>query len=179
MRDISYRVALGGIVSALCISAMFFAGIIPALYLLLPMIAGVLMMIIAVEVNTGWAMLTYIAVSILSMFVTFDKEASLIFIMLFGHYPVLRFYINRIHGRFLRNVVKFLVFNICAVAYFYVTVYIFGFDQMLDEFGEIGKYGGYIMLALGNFVFLLYDMNLDLFYKIYKVRLMPKLRRKR
>ena len=179
MRDISYRVALGGIVSALCLAAMFFAGIMPALYLLLPMIAGVLMMIIAVEVNTGWAMLTYIAVSILSLFITFDKEAALIFIMLFGHYPVLRFYIDRIRKRFLRNTVKFLIFNICAVAYFYVTVYIFGLDQMLDEFGEIGKYGSYIMLALCNIIFVLYDMNLDLCYKIYKVRLMPKFRRKR
>ena len=73
MRDISYRVALGGIVSALCLSAMFFAGIMPALYLLLPMIAGVLMMIIAVEVSTGWAVLTYISVGLLSMFITFDK----------------------------------------------------------------------------------------------------------
>ncbi|MDE6665479.1 MAG: hypothetical protein K2K14_04725, partial [Ruminococcus sp.] len=157
MRDISYRVALGGIVSALCITAMFLAGIMPALYLILPMIAGVLMMIIAVEVSTGWAMLTYISVGLLSMFMTFDKEAALIFIMLFGHYPVLRFYINRIKVRFLRNTVKFLIFNICAVAYFYVTVYIFGLDQMLDEFGEMGRYGSYIMLALCNFIFVLYD----------------------
>lgn len=58
MRDISYRVALGGIVSALCLVTMFLAGILPALYLLLPMIAGVLMMIIAVEVSSSWAMLT-------------------------------------------------------------------------------------------------------------------------
>ncbi len=178
MRDISYRVALGGIVSALCLAAMFFAGIMPALYLLLPMIAGVLMMIIAVEVSTGWAVLTYISVGLLSMFITFDKEAALVFIMLFGHYPIMRFYINRIKIRFLRNTVKFVVFNICAVAYFYVTVYIFGLDQMLDEFGEIGKYGGYIMLALCNVIFVLYDMNLDLCYKIYKVRLMPRIRRK-
>ncbi|MDE6092916.1 MAG: hypothetical protein K2F73_02260 [Ruminococcus sp.] len=179
MRDISYRVALGGIVSALCITAMFLAGIMPALYLILPMIAGVLMMIIAVEVNTGWAMLTYISVGLLSMFVTFDKEAALIFIMLFGHYPVLRFYINRIKVRFLRNTVKFLIFNICTVAYFYVTVYIFGLDQMLDEFGEMGRYGSYIMLALCNFIFVLYDINLDFFYKIYKVRFMPRFKRKR
>ena len=75
MRDISYKVALGGIVSALCLVTMFLAGILPALYLLLPMIAGVLLMIIAAEVSTGWALLTYVSVSLLSLFVTFDKEA--------------------------------------------------------------------------------------------------------
>ena len=82
MRDISYRVALGGIVSALCLVTMFLAGVLPALYLLLPGIAGILLMIIAVEVSTGWAFLTYLAVSLLSVFVTFDKEAALIFISL-------------------------------------------------------------------------------------------------
>lgn len=50
MKNISYRVALGGIVSALCLLCMFLAGIMPALYLLLPMAAGMLMMIIAEEV---------------------------------------------------------------------------------------------------------------------------------
>lgn len=39
MRDISYRVALGGIVSALCLVVMFLAGAMPAFYLILPMIA--------------------------------------------------------------------------------------------------------------------------------------------
>ena len=38
MRDISYRVALGGIVSALCLVSMFLAGVLPALYLVPPMI---------------------------------------------------------------------------------------------------------------------------------------------
>ena len=179
MREVSYRVALGGIVSALCLVTMFLAGIMPALYLLLPMVAGVLMMIIAVEVNTGWALLTYIAVSILSLFITFDKEASLVFIMLFGHYPVIRFYIQRINSKILQKVLKFTVFNGCAVAYFFVTVYLFGLDQMLDDMNEWGKYGSLIMLALCNVIFVLYDINLDFFYVMYRKKFMPKLRRKR
>ena len=46
MRDISYRVALGGIVSALCLVVMFLAGILPALYILLPIMASVLLMLL-------------------------------------------------------------------------------------------------------------------------------------
>lgn len=179
MRDISYRVALGGIVSALCLTAMFFAGIMPALYLVLPMIAGVLMMIIAVEVSTGWAWLTYIAVGLLSLFITFDKEAALIFIMLFGHYPILKFYIDRIPVCFFRRIIKFLIFNVCILMYFFVTVYIFGLDQMLEEFDEIGRYGAYIMLGLCNIIFAMYDMNLNACHNIYKNKIMPKFRRKK
>lgn len=179
MRDVSYRVALGGIVSALCLTAMFFAGIMPALYLLLPMVAGVLMMIIAVEVSTGWAWLTYIAVSLLSLFITFDKEASLIFIMLFGHYPIIKFFLDRIKIRFFRNFIKLAVFNLCALSYFFVTVYIFGLDQMLEEFDEMGRYGSYIMLGLCNIIFAMYDINLNMCHTAYRTKLMPKFRRKK
>ncbi|MCD7810336.1 MAG: hypothetical protein LUD57_05440 [Ruminococcus sp.] len=174
MKDISYRVALGGIISALCLVTMFLAGVIPALYLVLPMIAGVLMMIIAVEVNKKWALLTYVAVGMLSMFITFDKEAALIFIMFFGHYPILRFYIERIKPALIRLLIKFAVFNVCIIAYFYVTVYIFGLVQMLEEMDEFGKYGTLIMLVFANFVFVLYDYNLDVCYKLYRKKIMPK-----
>ena len=179
MRDISYRVALGGIVSALCLVTMFLAGVIPALYLLLPGIAGILLMIISVEVNTGWAFLTYLAVGLLAMFVTFDKEAALIFIMFFGHYPILRFYIQKIPLGLIRLIVKLLIFNICIIAYFYVTVYIFGLQDILEEFDEIGKYGAYIMLGVSNIVFLIYDFDLEFLYKVYLKRILPKFRKKR
>lgn len=179
MRNVSYRVALGGIVAALCLVTMFLAGMLPALYLVLPMIAGVLMMIIAVEVSKSWALLTYIAVSLLSMLITFDKEAALIFVMLFGHYPILRFFISRLRLKLLRWAAKLTVFNICVIAYFYVTVYIFGLDGMLEEFGDYGKYGAWIMLGISNVIFVLYDFNLDIMYRLYLKKLMPIFRQKK
>ncbi len=179
MKDVSYRVALGGIVSALCLVTMFLAGVLPAFYLLLPMIAGVLMMIIAVEVSRSWAFLTYIAVSLLSLLVTFDKEAALVFIMIFGHYPIVRLYLQKIPLKGLRAFIKLIIFNICVLSYFYVTVYIFGLDEMLEEFDDYGKYGAYAMLALCNVVFLMYDVNLDACYNIYRRRFAAKLKKKR
>ena len=179
MRDVSYRVALGGIVAALCLIAMFLAGILPAFYLILPMIAGVLMMIIAAEVSTKWALLTYIAVSLLSLLITADKEAALIFIMLFGHYPILRFYLQKMNFGILRFAVKLIIFNICVLSFFYMTVYIFGIKEMLEQFEEFGKYSGVIMLAMSNVIFLLYDYNLGMVYIIYREHFMPKFRRKK
>lgn len=179
MRDISYKVALGGIVSALCLVTMFLAGILPAFYLILPMIAGVLLMLIAAEVNTAWAMLTYLSVSILSMFITFDKEAALVFILIFGHYPIIRPYIQKIPVRLIQGIIKLVIFNLCALAYFYLTVYIFGIKEMLEEFEVAGKYGGWLMLGFSDVIFVLYDINLSLLYKIYRERLLPRFRRRK
>ena len=136
-------------------------------------------MIIAVEVNIPWAFLTYLAVSLLSLIITFDKEAALIFIMFFGHYPIVRFYIQKIPLRLIRLAVKLILFNICIIGYFYVTVYIFGLDEMLDEFSDFGRYGAYIMLGISNFIFLVYDLDLDVMYRLYKKRLLPRFKRKR
>lgn len=179
MRDISYRVALGGIVSALCLVTMFLSGILPALYLLLPMIAGIFLMIIAAEVNNSWALLTYIAVSLLSLIITFDKEAALIFVMFFGHYPILRSYIGKIPLKAPRRIIKLAVFNICIIAFFYTTVYLFGLSQMLEEFDELGRYGAWIMLGIANVIFVLYDLNLDVMYGLYHKKIMPKFKKKR
>ena len=179
MRDISYRVALGGIVSALCLVTMFLAGVLPALYLLLPGIAGVLLMVIAVEVNTPWAFLTYIAVSLLSMFITFDKEAALIFILFFGHYPILRAYIQKIPLKLFRGTVKLAIFNVCIISYFYVTVYLFGLKDMLEQLDDFGRYGSYIMLGITNLLFLVYDLDLDFMLNLYRKKLMPRFRKKK
>lgn len=179
MKDVSYRVALGGIVSALCLVTMFLAGIIAPLYLVLPMTAGLLLMIIVEEVSMGWALLTYIAVSILSMFITADKEAALIFIMLFGHYPLLRVGLEKIRLGFIRFILKLAVFNLCALAFFYVTVYLFGISEMLDEMSDFGRFGGIIFLIVCNVVFVLYDYVLEAVYKVYIKRLMPKFKVKR
>ena len=49
-RNLSSRVALGGIVAALGIVIMFLTGVLPALYIAAPMAAGLLMIILAVLV---------------------------------------------------------------------------------------------------------------------------------
>jgi len=176
--NISYRVALGGVVSALCLVSMLIAGIIPALSLTLPMIAGVLLKIVSIEVSPKWAFLTYVAISILALVTVFDKEAVLIFVMFFGHYPIIRIYLQKIKIKLMRIILKFAVFNVCILAFFYLTVYMFGMQQILEDIGELGVHGGRIMLVTANVMFFLYDINLDFCHLIYSKRLRPKLSRK-
>lgn len=178
MNKISYRVALGGIVSALCLLCMFMAGALPVFYLVLPMVAGLLLMIIAEEVSMSWAWLTYFSVCLLSMLITADKEAALVFVMLFGHYPMLRLILHKLKFRLLRYILKAMIFNICIISFFVVTVFVFGIDQMLTDMNDLGKYGGLILLLLANIIFVLYDFNLGAIYVLYIKKLLPKFRRR-
>ena len=145
MNNVSYRVALGGVISSLCLLAMFMTGVAPFLYLTLPMIAGALITIIVVEVNASWAFVTYLSVSFLSIFVTFDKEAALIFILFFGHYPIIKDKLEKIPLKFVRWLLKIVIFNICIVADYQLTIHLLGISDMIDDFAAFGKYGIYII----------------------------------
>ena len=136
-------------------------------------------MIIAVEVSISWALLTYIAVSLLSMLICADKEAALIFIMFFGHYPIIRFYLEKLRPKSLRFLVKMAVFNACIIMYYYITVFVFGISEMVEDMGELGKYGTILFLVISNFIFVMHDLNLGMFYSYYRKKLMPRFRRKR
>lgn len=175
---LSYRVALGGVVSSLSIICMFLTSIFPAMYLALPMIAGGLLMVVVAEVNLSWAFLTYGSISLLSIFVTPDKEAALIFIMFFGHYPILKQVIEKIGKRVVQVAFKLLAYNVCIVLNFYLTVYILGYDQILEDIVSWGKYGLYILLGISNLVFLVYDYTLSGYMRLYVRYFKPKFLRK-
>lgn len=175
MNNVSYKVALGGIISSLCMLSMFAVVVMPFLYLTMPMIAGALITIIAVEVNKSWAFLTYAAVGLLSIFVIPNKEASLIFILLFGYYPIVKEMIEKLKSRLLRTAIKFVIFNIVAVADYYATLYILGISDMTEDFAMFGKLGIYIFWALCNVIFFVYDYALKGCVEVYIKILKPKI----
>lgn len=179
MDRVSYRVALGGIVSAFCLAGMFLTGVFPLLYLVLPMISGVLLLIVVEEVGIQWGWVTYIAVGLLSLFVTYDKEAALIFIMFFGCYPILRLYLNRIPAKLPRLLIKLVLFNVSMVLYFYINVHLFGLTDLLEAFEDFGKYGGIITLVILNPFFLMYDYSLTGLCEAYRRIVKPRITGKR
>ena len=79
-QSLSYHIALGGIIAALCIACMFLTGVFPMFYLILPMLASAFIYIMTLETGGYWGFLTYLSVGLLSVFVTPNKDASLAFL---------------------------------------------------------------------------------------------------
>ena len=166
----SYRVALGGIVAGLCLMTMFLTGVFPVFYIAAPMAAGILLMILVEEVSTSWALLTYLAVSLLSLVVTYDKEASLMFIMFFGYYPLLRPYGMQFKNKLLRILWRFLLFNGFLVLDYWMTVYVLGLPTFDDEKAWMLA----ALALLANFVFLMYDIALGRMSPFLRKYLLPR-----
>lgn len=168
-------VAFGGIISALAVLLMFFTGVFPFATYALPALAGLLLVVIVIDHGMKWAWCVYAAISALAILITPDREAAVMFVLFFGYYPILKSLLERIRFRVTEYILKFALFNAAMVISYLLIIYVLGIPDILDEFGELGKYGVWIMLGLGNIVFILYDITISRLIYIYTGWLKPKI----
>ena len=175
----SYKVSLGGVIASLCLVMMFLTAVFPILSMTLPLFAGALMAVVAIEVSRSWAFVTYAVIVVLAFFVTPDKDAWLFFTFLFGYYPILKScFEDHLKSKLVCFLCKLAVFDAAVTAIFYILMNILG---TLDLFEEFGFYNEWLIPALfvfGNLVFLMYDYVLTILVLSYKKWFRPTFLRK-
>lgn len=163
----SYKVAVGGVVSALCLTLMFLTGVFPLLSMAIPIYAGAMMIIVAHEVSTSWAFAAYCAVSLLSLFLTPDKEASTLFIIFFGYYPIILPTLDKIKVKFLKIICKLAIFNGAIIIWYKLITLIMGVYDFFGDFSFLGKYAVVGVMIFINLVFILYDYTIRMIETVY------------
>ena len=73
---------------------------------------------------------------------------------------------------------KLICFNLCVVLGYLVIIYLLRMPDVLTEFGEFGKYSVYILLGLGNLLFVVYDIALTNIMRAYIGWFRPRFLRK-
>lgn len=154
-RSNTYKVALCGVISALSLVLMLLTGLIPVGTYAFPIFSGILLSVIVIEFNSKWALAVYFVVSVLSFFLSGDKEAVLYFIMFFGFYPILKGTVERIHALWIQYLLKYAVFNVCIIGAFFAGLYLLQIPR--ESFELFGVYLPWVFLLIGNIIFLLYD----------------------
>lgn len=165
------KVALGGIIAALSLTVMLMA-YFPYLTYALPALAGMLLLIVVQELGVKWAFLVYAAVALLSLLMC-EKEAAVMFVFLFGPYPVFKGILDRFRPRAVRILVKQVCFNVAAILAYLLVVTVFRIP--MDDMGLIGEYGPIVLLAMGNVAFVLYDYCMTYALLWYQIHLRSKL----
>jgi len=161
----SKQVAFGGIITALSLCLMLLTGVIPVLVYSTPIIVGLFLMIIVIEMGKRWAFTVYIAVSVLSVLFVAEKESAIIYVAFFGYYPILKPILENIKIRPVEWILKFLIFNVSVIAAYFVLIKFFGIDISAENLGfEIVVI---ILLVLGNILFLLYDIVFTRLVSVY------------
>ena len=163
----STQVALGGLASSLCLVLMFLTGVFPFATYALPAMAGIILITVVIENGASTAWLVYVVVSILSIFIVPDKEASLIFIAFFGYYPILKQKLEQIKFKPFQLLIKFLIFNVAIIITYGCVIWFIGSPELMSEMGDIGKIGMIVLLVLSNITFAAYDFALTVLITAY------------
>lgn len=172
---IAYIVSLCGIMSGLAVALMFCLGMIPGFEYVSPMVAGVLVWIVRENIGVRYGMVCFVAVGLLTLLFTANYEASMMFVFLLGYYPIIRQYIMKLKAAVLRWLAKLALYAVAAVSCYLVLINLFGMSQLLEDMGEFGQYGQWVLLGLGAVAFVVYDLFLGLFFPFYEKMLKPKI----
>ena len=157
--SMAVKVAVGGVFSAIALVLMMLTGVFPFGTYAFPVIAGVMLIVIYLEFGFRWSMLVYGVISIMSVLFVSDKEAALFFLLLFGYYPVVKSFIERIKSKIVQYIIKLAIFNAAAVSVYFLMLFVFGMP--VDSFELFGVNIPLIFLIVGNFVFLIYDLAIN------------------
>ena len=143
-------IALGGVLAAVAIVIMCLGGLIPGATYICPVLCTLLGNMIQKLCGRRHAWEWYSAVSLLSILLTPDKEAAIVYILL-GYYPYIKPYFDKFKFRI---IFKFLYFNFITIIAYLFMLWVFGQIQILDESAILGTMGILIVLILANVTFL-------------------------
>ncbi len=166
------KITLCGICVALSVVTMLL-GYFPYFTYAVPAIAGLFMMIPLIEINGKYAFLSYVAGCFI-VFIVAEPETKVLYIVLFGYYPILKAIIEKIKKPIAEWIVKILCFNASVVISYYVLKLLTNIN--VDDFGPLGKYGAVIFIFLCNIAFILYDIAISRVSFVYFCKMHPKIK---
>ena len=134
-------------------------------------LAGMLLIPVAQELGTRYGVCCYVVTAVLSLLLTPDPEAKLLFIFFFGYYPIAAIRLQLWQRRRAAWIIKLLVFNISAVMAYMAFVMAFSPDEPVLAIGGVSL--PLVFLAAGNVLFVVYDVCLVRVTAMYRVRVHP------
>lgn len=167
MSSKSREIAIGGVSAALSLTILFMTGLVPFSSYCLPALAGFFLIPVTVEMGFRVALTVYGAAALLAPFIVPDYEASMMFVVLMGYYPIIRPKLQRIPQRFLRILVKLLIFNCTVVAGYSLIIRMFGMQFLLQDSSVTVSFALGGMLLTGNIIFVFYDLAIQNLYRAY------------
>ena len=175
MRVKTRAVAFGGVITAVALTLMLLAGVLPTASYSLAALAGMLLVPLVIEFGFRTAVSAFVAVGLLSMLLIPDKEAAILFCCVLGWYPIAKAPVEKIKSDALCWAVKLAIFNLAVVGFYFLCTRLFfvtGFEDTV-----LGKYSIPALWGLGNIAFVIYDIALSKLITLYMRRLHERLKK--
>lgn len=141
----------------------------------LPGIAGFFLTILVIELDIKWALLGYIASSLLAILVVPDKEAVFVYVFFLGLYPILKSKFESMKSTVISYLLKIAFFNITIITCYTILFYLLQISAIIEEFGAFSTYMFIMLLLAANVTFIVYDIALTQVIKMYIHRVRNKI----
>ena len=165
------KITLCALMAALAVVLML-AAYFPYLTYAIPAFAGLCIMVVLLETGAKWAISAYITSAVLTLLFC-EPEAMLMYVFLFGYYPILKAFIEKINKPLLEWPIKMIFFNVVVILVYSFIAQLFGVN--MSDTNDFGKYTVYIVLAVANVVFVIYDITVAKMATFYIYIIKPKL----
>ena len=140
------------ILSALSVVFLYLASIIPTGRLALIAVAGLLPAAAVVVYGLSSGVYCYVVTAVLAFLIVPAKGPALVYTALFGHYPVLKCLIEKLHSIPLEWLLKLLLFNVL------LTVCVFVFKALFMTVMPAALTTTVLIYVAGNIAFVAYDL---------------------
>lgn len=148
-------IALCGMISALSVVILAIGAMLGIGMYAAPLLAGLVLLPIRREAGLKGQLMVWLSVSLLSFMLISEVEQNLMYLCLFGLYPILVPYFLRL-PKGIRTLCKFLFLNVVTVAVEVLVVLVLVPETM-------GLWMSAGLLVMANVVFFLYDRLLPVF----------------
>lgn len=165
LKNKSSFMALGGVCCALSLVFLLLASSFPASKRVFLFGSSVITGLLICAGGNRAALVQYIVVSVLSVFFVPGKLIVLMYVIIFGNYPMLKKYIESIEVRVFRYAAKFILYNLYLLICYIIAVYLLRMD-IFDGY----KYSLIVPWFFSLILFIIYDIiYMPFVYKVYNL----------
>lgn len=176
MRNQTKNLTIAAVCAALGTVVMYVGSLIEVLDLTTVFAASLLVIFLQLELGGPWPTLLWLVTSLLTLILLPNRFCAFEYACFGGLYPILKYWIEKLPRR-LAYFLKFLVFNILFGVVLFVSIWLFGMEELtLPVIGTITPTVYIlILLVLGNFVFVAYDIFITRMIRLYFFKIRDKI----
>lgn len=160
------KVALGGVLLALVMIALFMAALMPANRLFFLAVSSVFVAVVIMETNVFYGWLFYIASSLMALLLLPIKPLALLYSLFFGLYGIVKGYIEKLHIRWAEVLLKLAFFNLMLFALVKLASALLFSAFVLPQ-----RWPAALIWLAAQAALLVYDYAYTLFLRIYHNRI--------
>ena len=169
-RSPAHEVALCGMMTALAVVILCIDSFIPIGLYFCPILASMTLIPAQEECRPAYARACFGASALLGLLLCTDKECAALFCFL-GYYPLLRPRLQTgLRKKGVRIAVKALFFTVSMAVMYGLLLFVFGLDELVQEFQATALWTLVLLAAAGGALFAMYDVLLEKYTALYRIR---------